>query len=486
MEYKSIWELNNISETPKLNENLEVDIVIVGGGIAGITTAYYLRNSNKKIVLLEKDCVGCGVSKYTTGKLTYLQNGIYPNIAKTRSKSDALEYFNSQKDAIKLAKEIIYKHQIDCNLTPIASYLFAYNDTKKFNEEKKFLIDAECKFEESKTLPINFPCKKALYVHDTFCFHPLKFINKLKEIINSSSVHIYEKTLVTDINKEDEYYIVKTSSNQIKCKKVIITTNYPFFILPKLLPLQLKLEKSYLLEATKNDEDNFLALSTDKPNYTFRIDNEHFIFGGYSHNLSKEVNYQEKTQEVLNDFKNHFDNKINNYWSIHDVISKDHLPLIGRLNKTHENVIIATAFHKWGMTNGILAGKIISDIILNKENRYIKLFAPERKLAIKGIVNTITNDSIVGKAFIDSKINKNKKFYKNVMFKNENGINIGIYTDENNIEHKIINRCPHLKSSLIFDEEAKVWICPCHGSMFDVDGNLLKEPSIINIKYKKS
>ena len=141
MEYKSIWELNDINENPKLNNDLEVDVVIVGGGIAGISTAYYLRNSNKKIILLEKDKVGNGVSKFTTGKLTYLQNGIYPNIIKDRSKSDALEYFNSQKEAIKLAKEIIYKHQIDCNLTPVASYLFAYNDTKSFNEEKELLDD---------------------------------------------------------------------------------------------------------------------------------------------------------------------------------------------------------------------------------------------------------------------------------------------------------------------------------------------------------
>lgn len=483
MKYKSIWELNNICENPKLNNDLEVDIVIVGGGIAGITTAYYLRNSNKNIILLEKDLVGNGVSKYTTGKLTYLQNGIYPNISKIRTKSDALEYFNSQKDAIKLAKEIIYKHQIDCNLTPIASYLFAYNDTKMFNEEKKFLIDANCKFEECKRLPINFPCKKALFVHDTFCFHPLKFINKLKELINCSNLQIYEKTLVTDINKEDDYYVINTNSYKIHCKKVIITTNYPFFILPKLLPFKLNLEKSYLLEATKKNEDNFLALSTDKPNYTFRIDNEHFIFGGYSHNLSKEVNYQEKIKNILDDFNNHFDNKINNYWSIHDVISKDHIPLIGKLSKDHQNILIATAFHKWGMTNGILAGKILSDIILNKDNRYINLFSPERNTNIKSIINIITNDSIISKSFIDSKLKPNKAFYKNVKFRKENGINIGIYTDENNIEHKIINCCPHLKSSLIFDEEAKVWICPCHGSMFDIDGNLLKEPSTINIKY---
>lgn len=486
MEYKSIWELNDINENPKLNNDLEVNVVIVGGGIAGISTAYYLRNSNKKIILLEKDKVGNGVSKFTTGKLTYLQNGIYPNIIKDRSKSDALEYFNSQKEAIKLAKEIIYKHQIDCNLTPIASYLFAYNDTKNFNEEKEFLKEAKCQFEESKKLPINFPCKEALFVHDTFCFHPLKFITKLKEIINNSNLNIYENSIVKNIIKEDGYYIIETDTNKVKTKQVIITTNYPFFTFPKLLPLQLKLEKSYLLEATKNNEDNFLALSTDKPNYTFRIDNEHFIFGGYSHNLSKEINYQEKMNTVLDDFKKHFDNEINNYWSIHDVVSKDHLPLIGSLNKENEGLLIATAFHKWGMTNGILAGKILSDIILDKTNKYKELFDPERDLKVKGIINMVTNDSLIGKAFIDSKLNKNKKDYKNVTFKNEDGVNIGIYIDENNIEHKIINRCPHLKSSLIFDEEAKVWICPCHGSMFDIDGNLLKGPSVDNITYKKS
>lgn len=485
MKNRSVWKLEDSMMEESLKQDMNVDVAIVGGGLAGMMTAYYLRNCSKNVILLEKDTVGSGLSSSTTGKLTYLQDQMYPEIEKSRSKEDAKAYFESQKEAMKLAKSIILKHNIDCNLTPVASYLFASVDDKELKEEKAFLKEVQCPFEECNELPISFPCKEAIFVHDTYCFHPVKFIQEIKKLILHSSVRIYENTRVTALDHGEDGYTLYTKDHKIKAQQVIITTHYPFFVIPKLLPLQLKLEKSYLLESERKEEPLFLAISTDAPHYTFRIDKEHFIFGGYSHNLASKLDYQKEKEEMMNTFKNYFDKEIRYVWSAHDVLSKDHLPFIGSISENHPNLFIATAFHKWGMTNSFLAGKLLSDLILEKENPYQELFSPTRNPSLKGIVDATMNDAVIGGRYLQTKMQEQQVFYKNIHFEKEDDEEIAVYTDEDGMEHKIKYRCPHLKSGLIFDESEKIWICPAHGSRFDVDGHLLEGPSTCDITYEK-
>ncbi len=484
MKNESIWELP-ICSTPKLETDLDVDILIIGGGMAGMNTAYHLRGSKEKIVLIDRDTTSYGVTKNTTGKLTFLQEGIYPQIEDARGKEDAKEYFYSQKDAVRLAKNIILSNHIDCDLLELDSYLFASVDTKELKKEKKFLNHVNEKYQTHEKLPIPFPCVEAISVSGTYTFHPLKYLRALKEIILKSGITIYDHTKAIAIDKEDDGYLVHTNGGDIKAKKVVVATHYPFFVLPALLPLSLKLDKSYLLAANKEEEDVFTAVSTDAPYYTFRVDQNHFIFGGYSHNLATKLNYKQNHDEMMNYFKDHFQKDILCFWSTHDMTSKDHLPMIGALNEENPNLYIATAFHKWGMTNGILAGKVIADLILEKENKYAKLLKPDRLLTPKSLLNKIGDNGMIDMTYINTKINKEKDFYKNITFEECDGLPTATYTDETGVKHTVINRCPHLKCSLIFNELDKTWDCPCHGSRFTLDGELMQGPSVYDITFKK-
>ena len=137
------------------------------------------------------------------------------------------------------------------------------------------------------------------------------------------------------------------------------------------------------------------------------------------------------------------------------------------------------------MTNSFLAGKLLSDLILEKENPYQELFSPTRNPSLKGIVDATMNDAVIGGRYLQTKMQEQQVFYKNIHFEKEDDEEIAVYTDEDGMEHKIKYRCPHLKSGLIFDESEKIWICPAHGSRFDVDGHLLEGPSTCDITYKK-
>lgn len=489
MQDKSIWKKNikNL-KLPKLENNIECDILIIGGGMAGVSTAFELRNSNKSIVVIDKDEIGMGISANTTGKLTFLQGLCYNKLEMVHGFDNALLYLKSQQDALDMVKNNIKKYKIDCDFTLSPSITFT-NDSKKINKFKKeedFLKKANIEYDVINKLDNKYKCKYGIKCDGNAVFHPVKYIHSLANICLKNNITIYEHTRAISVTKKDYYYLIKTiDNNVIKANKVIVTTHYPFFVIPGLIPLRTHISKSYLT-ATKIPKNlKFNAIMEENPNITMRYhsDNDnYFIFGGYSHKLNKDFNYEQTLDKIKKDLKNSFKSDIEYQWEANDVMTNDYLPLIGSIDKNNPNLLIATGFNKWGMTNGVLAGKILSDIILDKNNKYIDLFNPSRKINIAKIASLPIDIYQNTSAYVKSFVNKDKPFYNNVYFKIIDGKEYGIYIDKKGKEHKIRNLCPHMKCKLIFNNKDITWDCPCHGSRFDIDGNLIEGPSVCDIK----
>ena len=158
----------------------------------------------------------------------------------------------------------------------------------------------------------------------------------------------------------------------------------------------------------------------------------------------------------------------------------DNLPFIGKIDN---NLYILTGFNKWGNTNGVIGGKLISDTILNINNKYKNIFNPKRGISIDKIKNLIVFNTTVISRYIINKINPRMNYYKdNIKIKYIDGKRCGIYTDENGTEHIVSNICPHMKCNLVFNYLDKTWDCPCHASRFDIDGNVIYGPAVFDIK----
>lgn len=485
MKEKSIWrEGFPKNSCTKLEKDLDVDVLIIGGGMTGISTAYHLRNSNLNVCLVEKNMIGGGVTSRTTGKLTYLQENIYSTLKTYVGKEQAKLYLESQIDAIKMVTNIIKVENIECNLDKVNSYVFSNTSTKKMNKEKNLLMELGINIKEAMKLPNGEDVEDAFYTEDTYVFHPLKYLYALKDICLNKNISIYENTKIIAMDKEDNIYICKTCKNTIKAKHVVLALHYPYFIIPFLMPLKAHLEKSYI-EAFKVDKNHyFSAITISKPTISIRYhsdNNKNFqLYLTNSHNLCVKNNEKENFGDLMKAKSNNPDY----IWSNKDIMTMDSLPYIGSLNDDN-SLLIGTGYNTWGMTNGSLAGKIISDIILEKENKYIELFNPKRGLNIGKIINfpLILGSNIY--SFTKTKLKKQKSWYfSNVKFEERDGKQIAIYVDENNKEHIVYNICPHFKCSLIFNEIEKTWDCPCHGSRFDIDGNCIEGPSNYNITYK--
>lgn len=485
MKTNSIWtNLNTQNETTPLNNDIFVDVLIIGGGITGLSTAYHLKDSNLKVCLVEKKLIGSGVTSKTTGKLTYLQENIYNKLFKYHGLNKTKLYLNSQITAINLVKNIILSNNIDCNLEKVDSYLVTNNNPKELLKEVKLLKKLNVSINQATNLPTKKYYKKCYYVSDTYVFHPLKYLQSLKNICLKNNISIYEYTKIISVHKKENIYVCRTPNNTIKAKYIIFATHYPYFIFPFLMPLKTSIEKSYIAAYPVNKNYKFSSITINKPTISERYytnnDLNYHIYLTNSHNTSIKDN-------DLNNFHKLLNNKIkpDYIWSNKDIITNDLLPFIGAIDKS-KTLLIGTGYNTWGMTNGSLAGKILADNILHKKNIYSELFNPLRKINIGKIINTpiILVSSLY--SFTKSKIKKTKPWYpQNVKFAKKSGKNVAIYTDENNQEHIVYNLCPHLKCSLLFNEIEKTWDCPCHGSRFDIDGNCLEGPSNYSIKYKE-
>ncbi len=474
----SLWLDIDFDKPKVLDKNINVDILIIGAGMTGLSTAYQLRNSNLNICVVEKNLIAHGVSSKTTGKLTYLQDNIYSKL-----KDKAKLYYKSQKDAIEIVKNIVEENNIDCNLEKVASYIYTEKDNdKKLIKEKEKLQDLNISFQEHNNIPINSNCKYAISVNDTYVFHPLKYLKKLKEIIEKNKIPVYENSSVSEIRKKDNIYECIVNKKIVKAKKVIIATHYPFFLYPMLTPLKTYLEKSYISASKVKEIKHFSAISLSKQIKSIRFHKDnYFIYLTGTHNLCNKYNYKDNFNNLLLDLE-----KMNiepvYIWSNHDIMTEDHLPYIGFID---DNLLIGTGYNTWGMTNGTIASKILKDLVLEEENEYINLFDPKRNKS-KNSLKYPLYMSYSAKSFIENKLVKNKFWYNdNIIFEKRNGKNIAIYLDKENNKHIVYNLCPHMKCSLIFNEVEKTWDCPCHGSRFDIDGKCIIGPSKKDITYKE-
>ena len=437
----SIWKnYNNIKEYSELKENKEVDVLIIGGGITGISTLYNLKNSNLKVMLVEQNKIGMGITANSTGKLNFLQNDLLDKIRSFYNDDIASLYLESQIKTINDIVSTIKKENIDCDLEKTDAYLYTNKDTEinKLKNLEMFLKTNNIKVFKSKNKLVK--SKYMIKVKDTYTYNPLKFIEGL---LNNDKYPIYEKTSIKDIQYKDNYYFSYTDKYIIKSKYVILASHYPYFLKPFIFPIKVSLEKSYL-SASLFKTSPVSLISYSNPTISIRNYKNYLVYLSNSHTISKNICAKDNFNELLKKIK---DINLNSeyLWSNIDIITSDGLPYIGRLNN---NLLIGTGYNTWGLTNGFLAGKIISDIILKNNNRYINLFSPTRK-DIKHIFTYLKNTYDNVERFIKSYLNSKSTKYN----------------------------CPHLGCKLIYNEIEETFDCPSHGSRFKKDGTCINGPA---------
>ena len=460
------WDIKQ-TKVSILNSNNHLDVAIIGGGITGLSTAYYLRDSKLNIGIFDYGTIGSGVTSKTTAKITYLQGDIYQRLG-----TKAKDYYLSQKMATEEIVRIIQSQHINCDLEKISSIIFTVEkqNVSKIKMEKELLES----FGAQPFDVYDSTILSGIGVSDSYVFHPLKFLNGLCRVVNKK-ISFYEKTLVTEIIKNKDGYVLFTSRGKFFAHDVVLACHYPFFLLPNLFPLKTYVQREYVNVTKVKENGHYSAINIDSNLHSVRFYKNYLIYGSNRHRLTSEIDFGKHYEKSQKDFKRIFNQDSIMTWDNQDIVSNDLLPFIGRIDS---HLYLGTAYRGWGMTNGVLAGKIISSFLLHYSCPYTALFSPQRFSPL------LFGNSFLGtfhymKVYFETLIKKNNPSYILI-----NGISYAIYEDNEHKIHKIRLVCPHMKCHLVFNSYDKTWDCPCHGSRFSLDGVLLKSPATKSLSKK--
>lgn len=485
---ESIWsKTTKIEEHPKLNEDINTEVAIIGGGLAGILTAYFLQKSGIKVIVIEGDRIGKGQTKNTTAKITSQHNLIYEKLIQKFGEEQAREYAVANQKAIVNFQKIIKDYNISCQFEERSAYLYstATEDIKTLENEArcaaKLGIDAE--FTTKTRLP--FPVTGAVRFKGQAQFHPLEFMKAV-----SKDLTIYENTKV----KVVEGNLIQTDLGNITADQIVFTTHYPFVNFPGYYFVRQHQERSYVIALENTQELEGMYKGIDKEPLSFRNSGELTLLGGGGHRTGD--NKEGGKYEFLRGKAKEFwpDSKEVSCWSAQDCITLDGVPYIGHYSQSTPNWYVATGFGKWGMTSSMVSAMVISDMIHHKGEVNATIFSPSRFTpsasaktfliesgqAVKGLSKQIFLSPSVD-------ISDLKEGHGGVV--DSEGEKVGVYKDDNGKVFLVSTRCPHLGCQLEWNPDEKTWDCPCHGSRFDYTGKLIDNPAqedLRNVDYDET
>ncbi len=425
---KSIWQSTvTLPKFEQLKKDIRTDVLIIGGGIAGILTAYFLHQNGVKYALVEKDRICSGTTKNTTAKITYQHSMIYHKLIKSHSTEIAQKYLYANRLAFDKYSELC--KNIDCDYQIKDSFVYSTNNRQKLENE----LDALQKIGytpilcENPDIPVN--TVGAVAFKNQAQFNPLKFISSI-----ASDLNIYENTFV----REMQGNIAITNNGNIYADKVVVATHFPFINKHGSYFLKLYQHRSYIIALKGAENVDGMYVDENNKGMTFRSYGDFLLLGGGGHRTGKDGG---KWDELRNFAKRNYSNATEEFaWSAQDCMSLDDIPYIGKYSKSTEKLYVATGFNKWGVTGSMLSAMIICDEFLGKKNDYADIFSPSRSI-IKPQLAINSFEAI-----------------KNLLTISE-------------------KRCPHLGCALKWNKAEHSWDCACHGSRFDENGKVLDNPA---------
>lgn len=486
-----LWRVDvDIPEFPPLKEDLEVDVVIVGGGIAGLTSAYVLVNEGLKVAVLEADKLLNGTTGHTTAKVTAQHGLIYDEFITNFGRSTARLYYEANTDAIKFVQNTVEEHQIDCDFKEQDAIIYATTDEYKQKIEKEAKAYEKIGIDGGlvDSIPFNIEVKNAIAMKNQAQFHPVKYLSHLVQIIKEKGGYIFEHTVAVNVETGEKPTVQTREGNRVTGGFVLACSHFPFFEGTGLYSARMKATRSYIVAAkAKESYPGGMYISADKPTRSLRSatknGEEYVLIVGGNHQTGERNDTMEEYNALGTFGEQVF--KVEDFqyrWSAQDLQTLDKIPYIGELTTGEPNILVATGFRKWGMTNGTAAALLFRDIILKRNTPYRAMYSPARFYAHPSLKNFFVNNAKVVKHLIQGKMEMPGKNVDDIpngeaAVISINGHRKGAYKDGDGKLHIVDTTCTHIGCEVHWNNGEKSWDCPCHGSRFSYTGEVLEGPA---------
>ncbi|MBC5833693.1 FAD-dependent oxidoreductase [Flavobacterium sp. F372] len=503
----SCWFTSNIEPLSfeKLNENIDTDVLVIGGGISGLTTAYCLAKEGKKVVLVEDGCIGSGETGRTTAHLSCALDEHYFEIEKTFNTATMQLAADSHMAAINWIANTVKHHEIACHYKKVNGYLFLHpSDIQEtLDKEYEATIRAGLTTELLQSVPsvAGEEGQLSIKFSNQGQFHILLYLKGLADAFIKFGGKIYTQTKAEDITDKG----AKANGFTVKANHIVVATNTPIndwvTMHTKLWPyrtyaIAVKVAKGKLPYALWWDTGDQDSKWITKPYHYVRLEafDENYdllIAGGEDHRTGQaddeDIKEEDRYANLEKWTRKHFPDieTIEYKWSGQVMEPIDSLAYIGK-NPGDDNIYIITGDSGNGMTHGTLGGIIITDLINGRKNPWTEIYSPSR-ITLNTTGDYLSEVGNMVAQFVDWFTPENVKEVSDLKL-GEGGIivsgmkKIAVYRDEHNKLHSSSAVCPHLGGILQWNADEKTFDCPLHGSRFTTDGKVINGPASTNLE----
>jgi glycine/D-amino acid oxidase-like deaminating enzyme/nitrite reductase/ring-hydroxylating ferredoxin subunit len=489
---KSLWQ----HKMPDyISKNLHIpkqvfDVIIVGGGVTGITTGLQLQKAGKKCLIAEAHTLCFGTTGGTTAHLNTFFDNSYHQIQKDFGEDAIQLVASATARSLELYHANIEEYKIDCGYMQKDGYLYAQDDKQTEQLDKIYqsskLAGVDVSYTDRIPVPIQF--QKAIVYREQAQVHPASYVYALATAFEEAGGVLLQRCAVDDVVEKEGGVVVHTSLGAVEGSYLIYATHIPPGI--NLLHFRCAPYRSYAMAVTLKEDAYPDGLSYDMhdPYHYYRtqeVDGEkYFIAGGEDHKTGHEENTEACFNRLEAHVRKYFDvEKVAFKWSSQYFEPSDGLAYIGLLPGSSGNILVATGYGGNGMTYSHIAAPLLTDLILKKENAYAALFNPGRVKPVAGFTSFVKENADVVAQFVGKRISAEKLKGLSDLAPGEaklvkyEGKTLAVYKDEGGQVHALNPICTHAKCVVDWNSAEKTWDCPCHGARYSVNGEVLTGPA---------
>ncbi len=478
---ESIWQAESeFPRFPTLVGDLKKDVVVVGGGIAGLLTAARLRQAGVDTAVIERETVASGVTAGTTAKITAQHGLIYDKLIRLYGREHAMQYARANQQAISAYWKLAAELGVRCGLEETDAYVYSTASGAKTQREAAAAQSLGLPASLVTKTGLPFPVTNAVRFAKQAQFHPLQFLAAL-----SKDMEIYEHTMAIAIGRGE----VLTPGGVVRAKAVVLATHFPTVNVPGFFFLRMHQERSYVLALENAAPIGGMYIGEEKNSLSFRDAEGCLLLGGAGTRTGKNKeggNFERLLQSAQVFYPAC---KVKYRWAAQDCMPHDQIPLIGPISEKWPEVYVATGFQKWGMTTAMAAAEILTDLICGRENKDAPVFSPQRCHLLASTPKLLLDGAQTVYSIAKEKLELPRK----TLFDIPNGTaavvkvegeKVGVYKTPDGGAYFVTVRCPHLGCRLEWNPAELTWDCPCHGSRFDYTGKLLNDPAQTEIGFQ--
>lgn len=477
---------------PAPADDLQVDVAVIGGGVAGLCTARELARAGRSVAVLEAGRIAAGVTGHTTAKVTALHTLIYDKLRRTRGSEGARLYARSQSEAIEHTAGVVAELGIDCEWERRSAYTYVRDESgvEELRAEARAAREAglPASFVTETGLP--FPVAGAVEVTDQVQFHPRKYLLALADDIVAHGGRIHEDTTVLGLDEGAPCRLSTSAGPTVTARDVVVATHYPVFdralLFTRLSPRRELVVAGPLPAGQDPDgmyitpEENTRSVRTapygdDGGRRFLVVTGEHFTPG----TGDPRAGFDRLSAWA----RRHFPEvELTHAWATQDNDPTDTVPLVGPLHPGARHTYVATGFGGWGLSGGMMAGLLLTAQITGEEREWSGLYDPRRLApAVREAPSFLKHQAQVAKHFVGDRLRPSPPVEalppgEGAVVRTGGG-RLAVFRDDDGSLHALSARCTHMGCLVDFNAAERAWECPCHGSRFDTDGKVVQGPA---------